>query len=331
MSRGESQALAPELPTAIVDQAIQWMVRLRFNQADEPTQRAFEHWLQQRPEHALAWQRVESLGDDFASVPTPLARRTLHSAHQGIRRRDGLKLLGLLATVGGAAWLGRDYTPLPAMLAQQHSSTGEQRRFQLDDGSLIQLNSDSAVDSDFDAQRRLIILRRGEIIVNVGADKGSTQPRPFWVQTRDGVIQAQSPRFLARERDDGTLVAVQGGVVSVFPGGHSTLADSGGVLTRNPVLFSSGGTREFKDNGLDVWGWGSGVISARNMRLQDFIGELSRYRLGLLRCADGVADRRVSGTFQLADLDQVLALVAQTLHLRVDYRTRYWVTLTAAT
>jgi len=326
MSRPEPQALDP----AIVDQAIQWLVRLRFNQADEKTQHSFEHWLQQRPEHVLAWQRVETLGDDFAGVPAQLARQTLNGSHQGMRRRDSLKLLGILATVGTAAWLGRDYTPVPAMLAQQRSSTGEQRRFQLDDGSLIQLNSDSAVDSDFDARRRLIILRRGEIIVNVGADQHSPQARPFWVQSRDGIMRAHSSRFLARELDEGTLVAAQEGSVTVFPGSSQSPA-SRSVQAGNQLLFTSSSARTFSDNGLDLWSWGDGVISARNMRLKDFIVELSRYRPGVLRCAEEVADRRVSGTFQLADNDQVLALIAQSLRLHIDYRTRYWVTVTAAT
>lgn len=326
MSRREPQALNP----AIVEQAIQWLVRLRFNQADEQTQRTFEHWLQQRPEHVLAWQRVETLGDEFAGVPAQLARQTLNATNHGMRRRESLKLLGILATVSAAAWLGRDYTPVPAMLAQQRSSTGEQRRFQLDDGSLIQLNSDSAVDSDFDAQRRLIILRRGEIIVNVGADQHSPRARPFWVQSRDGLMRAQSSRFLARELDDGTLVAAQEGSVTVFPGSGQTPA-SRSVQAGNHLLFTSSGARMFRDNGLDLWSWGDGVISARNMRLNDFIAELSRYRPGVLRCAEEVADRRVSGTFQLADNDQVLALIAQSLHLHIDYRTRYWVTVTAAT
>ncbi|WP_434652265.1 DUF4880 domain-containing protein [Pseudomonas sp. R3-56] len=326
MSRHEPQALDP----AIVEQAIEWLVRLRFNQADEQTQRTFEHWLQQCPEHVLAWQRVETLGDEFAGVPAQLARQTLSGTHHGMRRRESLKLLGLLATVSTAAWLGRDYTPVPAMLAQQRSSTGEQRRFQLDDGSLIQLNSDSAVDSDFDAQRRLIILRRGEIIVNVGADRHSPQARPFWVQSRDGIMRAQSSRFLARELDDGTLVSAQEGSVTVFLGSSQTPA-SRSVQAGSQLLFSSSGTRMFRDNGLDLWSWGDGVISACNMRLNDFIVELSRYRPGVLRCAEEVADLRVSGTFQLADNDQVLALVAQSLHLNIDYRTRYWVTVTAAT
>lgn len=328
MSMRNQGALEP----AVVDKAIHWLVCLRFNHADEQTRRTFEQWLQQRPEHLLAWQRVEALGDEFTGIPVQLARHTLDSADRGIRRRDSLKLLSILATASATAWLGREYTPLPAMLAQQHSATGEQRSFELDDGSLIQLNSNSAVDSVFDTRKRLIILRRGEFIVNVGADERSAQTRPFWVQTRDGVMRAQSSRLLARERDDGTLLAVQGGAVTVFPGSSQPVADNGGnsVLTRTRLLFASGGVRDLRDNGLDVWSWSSGVISARNMLLRDFIGELSRYRPGVLRCSDAVADRRVSGTFQLANLDQVLALVAQSLRLRVDYRTRYWVTLTAA-
>ena len=326
MSKREPQALDP----AIVEQAIQWLVRLRFNQADEQTQRTFEHWLQERPEHVLAWQRVETLGDELTGVPAQLARQTLDGTHHGLRRRESLKLLGILATVGTAAWLGRDYTPVPAMLAQQRSSTGEQRRFQLDDGSLIQLNSDSAVDSDFDAQRRLLILRRGEIIVNVGADQHSPQARPFWVQSRDGIMRAQSSRFLARELDVGTLVAAQEGSVTVFPGSSQTPA-SRSVQAGHQLLFTSSSAQMVRDNGLDLWSWGDGVISARNMRLSDFIVELSRYRPGVLRCAEEVADLRVSGTFQLADNDQVLALIAQSLHLQIDYRTRYWVTVTAAT
>ncbi|MGN8276436.1 DUF4880 domain-containing protein [Pseudomonas sp. SMN5] len=325
MPNSDAQALDP----AVVDQAIHWLVRLRFNPADEQTRSIFEHWLRQRPEHLLAWQRVETLGDDFAGVPPDLVRHTLKGTRAGMHRRQSLKLLGVLATLGGATWLGRNYTPLPAMLAQQHSRTGERKRLQLDDGSLLQLNSDSAVDSYFNAQRRLVVLRRGEIIVNTGADAGSAQPRPLWLQTRDGFIRTLDARFLVHERDDGTVLAVQTGAVTVFPGSsQSPVQDI--VLAANQRLFTSKDVRELKDDGLDLWSWSDGVISARNMRLGDFIQALSRYRPGVLRCAEEVSDLRVSGTFQLADTDRVLALVAQSLHLQIDYRTQYWVTLSAA-
>ncbi len=325
MSKTEPQGVDP----AIVDQAIHWLVRLRFNQADEQTQRSFECWLQLRPEHALAWQRVDALNDEFAGIPPGLARQTLNSAKQGIRRRESLKLLGLMATVGGAAWLGRDYTPLPAMLAQQRSHTGEQRRFQLADGTLVQLNSDSAIDSYFDSQRRLLVLRRGEFIAQASNDSEGPTPRPFWVETRDGFMQAMGARFLVRETDHGTLLSVHQGAVTVFPGSSRAPVAKGAVQAGQQLLFGPDGPRPLRDTGLDLWSWSDGVISAKQMRLDDFVAELSRYRTGVLRCSDEVCGLRVSGTFQLDDTDQVLALVAKALPLRVDYRTRYWVTLTA--
>ena len=71
------------------------------------------------------------------------------------------------------------------------------------------------------------------------------------------------------------------------------------------------------------------MISAHNMRLEDFLAELGRYRNGLLRCSEAVAGLRVSGIYQLDDTDQVLKLVAQSLAIDVTYRSRYWVTVSA--
>ena len=57
---------------------------------------------------------------------------------------------------------------------------------------------------------------------------------------------------------------------------------------------------------------------------------MARYRPGLLRCAPEVAELKVSGTYQLADTGQILQLLTRSLPVRVDYRTRYWVSIGAA-
>jgi transmembrane sensor len=72
------------------------------------------------------------------------------------------------------------------------------------------------------------------------------------------------------------------------------------------------------------------VLSVQQMPLGEFVDELSRYRPGLLRCAPAVAGLKVSGTYQLADTDQILLLIARNLPVRIDYRTRYWVSIDAA-
>ncbi|TKJ75375.1 siderophore-interacting protein [Pseudomonas sp. CFBP13509] len=314
------------MPTSdprLVDQAIQWMIKLRFNVADDASTAAFERWLHTSAEHQQVWQRVATMNDEFSHLPAQVGRHALHGARRRISRREGLKLLGLVAGTAGLTWFGRDYTPLPALMADYRTATGERRWVALNDGSRIQLNSASAFDAVLTQERRLVQLRQGEILVNTGADT-----RPFWVQTRDGYLRALGTRFLVREDAQGTMLAVQQGTVAVFADNHA----AGARQVINPgeqVLFDRSGIRSLVANGLDPWAWSEGVISARDMRLDAFLAELGRYRNGLLRCSEAVAGLRVSGTYQLDDTDQVLGLVAQSLKLDVTYRSRYWVTVTA--
>ena len=314
------------MPTSdprLVDQAIQWMIKLRFNVADDASTAAFERWLHTSAEHQQVWQRVATMNDEFSHLPAQVGRHALHGARRRISRREGLKLLGLVAGAAGLTWFGRDYTPLPALMADYRTATGERRWVALNDGSRIQLNSASALDTAFTQERRLVQLRQGEILVNPGADT-----RPFWVQTRDGYLRALGTRFLVREEPQGTMLAVQQGTVAVFADNHA----AGARQVINPgeqVLFDRSGIRSLVANGLDPWAWSEGVISARDMRLDAFLAELGRYRNGLLRCSEAVAGLRVSGTYQLDDTDEVLGLVAHSLKLDVTYRSRYWVTVTA--
>ena len=112
----------------LVDQAIQWMIKLRFNVADDASTAAFERWLHSSAEHQQVWQRVATMNDDFNQLPAQLGRRTLSGARQRISRRESLKLLGLVAGAAGLAWFGRDYTPPPPLPPPCPSSTRTRTR-----------------------------------------------------------------------------------------------------------------------------------------------------------------------------------------------------------
>lgn len=313
----------PNSDPRLVDQAIQWLIKLRFNTADDASTAAFEQWLQRSAAHQQAWQQVATMNDDFKQLPAHVSRHALDGARQHISRREGLKVLGLFAGAAGLTWLGRDYTPLPALLADYRTATGERRWVALNDGSKVQLNSASAIDIALSAEHRLVKLRQGELLIDTGADN-----RPFWVHTRDGYLRALGTRLLVREDPQGTLLIVQRGAVAVFADSHDTSARQV-IKPGEQVVFNRSGIRPSPTNGLDPWAWSDGVISAQNMRLDDFLAELGRYRNGLVRCSEAVAALRVSGTYQLDDTDQVLKLVAQSLPVNVTYRSRYWVSISA--
>ena len=203
---------------AQVDQAIDWLVKLRFDSPCPRTEQQFQHWLASHPHNPLAWQRVSHLGDELAGLPKGLSRRTLDaSQRQHINRRDHLKLLAVLAVGGSLGWAAREPLGIPQLLADSSTATGERRRLQGSDGSRIQLNTASAIDLSYSAEQRRLQLVRGE----VSLDSNPNDNRPFRIDTRVGQLATLDSHLLLRENDLGLLLAVRRGDVTLFPSSAS--------------------------------------------------------------------------------------------------------------
>ncbi|MDZ5604743.1 DUF4880 domain-containing protein [Pseudomonas sp. RP23018S] len=303
---------------AQVEQAIEWLVRLRYDRPSPRTEQQFQQWLASHPHNPQAWQRVSSLGDELAGLPSAISRSTLDNAQrQRITRRDQLKLLGVLAMAGGLGWINREPLGLEQWLADSRTATGERRKLLGSDGSRLQLNTDSAIDLRFSPDLRQLTLLHGE----VSLDSNTRDFRPFHISTRVGQLETLDGQVLLRENLGGLLVAVKRGQVTVAGSALSPLT-AGQVwqLDRSGQLHAA-------HLNVDPWGWTEGVLSVQQMPLRAFLDELSRYRPGYLRCADQVAELNVSGTYQLADTDQILQLLSRSLPIQVYYRTRYWVSV----
>jgi len=308
---------------AQVDQAIDWLVKLRYDSPGPRTRQQFQLWLASHPQHAEAWQRVSELSDELASLPVELSRRTLEgSERQRMNRRDHLKLLSVLALGGTLGWAAREPLGLPALLADSSTATGERRELQGSDGSRIRLNTASAIDLRYSADLRQLTLVRGE----VSLDSNASDNRPFRIATPFATLATQGGQLLLRENARGLLLAVRRGDVTLFPASAAAHQVKPGEVVQ---VLATGGYQPATLHG-DPWGWTDGVLSVQQMPLGEFVDELSRYRPGLLRCAPAVAGLKVSGTYQLADTDQILLLIARNLPVRIDYRTRYWVSIDAA-
>ncbi|MCY1520832.1 Protein FecR [compost metagenome] len=316
----QSKAAGPD--EQVVRQAIHWMMRLRGN-GDAELHGACEHWRGLSAEHELAWQRVQQLDRELGMglKALPGAGLVLDNASQRLRRRQALKLLSGVAVGGAALWLTRDITPWERLTADLATATGERRSLDLADGTRLQLNTDSAVDIRFDAQQRLIELRRGEILVSSPA-----QGLPLRVRTDHGLLEARGSRFVLRQGKAASRISVLQGSVALSPasGLSRQVAEAGQNfdLSREGVLA-------VPQLDMEAGAWTDGLIVTRDMRLADFLAEVSRYRNGRLACAESIRDLRLSGVFRLDDTDKLLALLPRTLPVQLHYRTRWWVTVDA--
>ncbi|GAA5236650.1 FecR domain-containing protein [Verticiella sediminum] len=346
MNAGTPSAFTPQrpqacpLPPAVVAEAADWIVQLQSGTADEADIRACQDWRAADPRHELAWQRLASLDHDLqhrlaADAQTPAAGAALRRGLDEIdRRRSRRKWLGRTLGVAGAGVLGwhlHRHGAWSGLTADLHTATGSRRVLTLDDGTLLHLATASAVDLRFTPQERRIVLHGGEILIATGADPLG---RPLRVATADGTVSPLGTRFVVRRHDKlaaaepTTSVAVLQGRVQIQPrsatgmltlGTDQQAAFNAQRVVRGPMP---------SDPGAGVWT--EGMLVAERQLLGEFVDELARWRPGVLRCHPSVAALQVTGSFPLADTDQVLAMLARILPLQVVTRTRWWVELRPA-
>ncbi|WP_460115960.1 FecR domain-containing protein [Pseudomonas sp. H2_D02] len=302
----------------VLDAAIAW--QLSLDSSSRQDREAFAQWHAADEEHARAWQQLGMLDQRFNVASGP-ARAVLLQSRVGIRRRlrkVGSGLASIVAVIGLALFAGDRYLPLDYWLADQRTATGEQRTLRLADGTLINLNTHSALDVRFDDKQRRIVLQEGEILV----ETGHNDPRPFIVETREGSMRALGTRFLVRLEDQGTRLSVLKSAVAAHPqatDGEQILREGQQVLMRRNGL---GPTLALKP-GADAWTRGMLVVD--NARLEDLVQELGRYRRGYLGVEPQVADLRITGSFPLHDTDLALTALLPTLPVQVEHHTRWWV------
>ena len=307
----------------VLDAAIAWQLSL---DSGSPLEREeFAKWHAAHEEHARAWRQLGMLDQRFSVANGP-ARAALLQSREGIRRRVrklGSGLASVVAVIGLALFAGDRYLPLDYWLADQRTATGEHRTVRLADGTVLNLNTHSAVDVRFDARQRLIVLQEGEIMV----ETGHGDARPFIVETREGSMRALGTRFLVKREDQGTRLSVLQSAVAAHPQNHpeeQILREGQQVLIRNDGLDAVAALTP----GADAWTRGMLVVD--NARLEDLVHELARYRRGHLGVTPEVADLRITGSFPLHDTDKALSALLPTLPVQIEQHTPYWVTVAKA-
>lgn len=314
----------PALPAAVVRQAIAWMLTLREQPHDPALLEQCACWRSAHSCHELAWQRVTGLGQELDLRTLPGARVALHAlepARARLHRRQALKLLAGVALVGSAGWLSQDRERLDDWRADYVSALGERRRFALPDGSVLQLDTCSAVNLAFDARQRALELLHGQLMLSCRPDHADL--RPVHIRTREASVQGMDGRFVVRQHAQATLVSVLEGQATVY--GLQRAGTPVTVQAGQAYRLDAQGPRRLDTPPLQAGAWAEGLIITRGMRLQDFLAEVSRYRRGYLGCSAVVADWRLSGVYRLEDTDRLLAILPQSLPVRLERRTRWWV------
>ncbi len=310
--------------------AAQWYARLCADDVSAADVTAHGRWLAADPEHARIWSQVERLRGTLGAAPSRLAadalnRADLHFARRRSALRSGLGAAALFGAGGLLAWRILPVEQMAAgYLADYRMGTGERRELMLADGTLLWLDSASAVDVTVDARGRRITVHAGEILIDT--EHAAAGLPPLQVKTLHGTVRPLGTRFTVNRQDAHTRVAVLRHAVELRPAGAGAPlvlhAGEQGVLETSAARHEGAVTGE-----PDAWT--RGLLIVDDVRLGDLIAQLDRYRPGRLSCDEAVAALRVSGAFPIDDTDRALAAVERALPVRISRFTRYYTRVVA--
>jgi transmembrane sensor len=342
----------------VVQQAADWLAALSDESCAEDEHRRFSQWLARsnshveefirlsalmhRVQHTQCWPELEvkevaarsSAAGNVVQMPLDAgsARPDLRARLQSTTRKlpqmswrhYPFALAASVILIIAAAALA---VAVPAWIDARHTyvtALGELRSVALEDGSIVELNSQSRVRTRFTAHERLVQLTAGEAIFKVSKDAR----RPFKVATPMADVVAVGTQFDINAQANQTVVTVIEGRVAVSRldamGSWPPQATSGTnhndplqeaaakTLGEHNVLLAAGEqvvvrpsdsiSRIARVDPVKATGWTLRRLYFEDTPLTTVAGEFARYSPETIRINDDtLGARRISGTFDSSD------------------------------
>ena len=332
-------------PTQSHMDAAGWLVRLRAENVTAGELEAFGDWLREAPANVQAYLNAVGLWEQLGSADlaadidieavlaasniVPLAERQPADDQQPpqprARRRRWLGSVAASIAIAGMAgtawWLSTAPNDSPLSVS---TGLGEQRSVALDDGSVLELNTQSTVQVVLGAGLRRARLIEGEALFDIAKDPG----RPFVVEVDDTLIRVVGTRFNVRRFGEGATVTVLEGEVMVRQA--ATRPDNNnqasGDVTQFPLeaLKLQTGMQTTVGKAIarteteivdaeKVIAWMDRRLIFEGATIDHIVAEFNRYNTQRLIVTDTtIGSRRLTGTFDANDTESLLQFLQKT-------------------
>ncbi|MEM7170039.1 MAG: FecR domain-containing protein [Pseudomonadota bacterium] len=228
---------------------------------------------------------------------------------------------GLAAACAAAVFVA--FPELNIRLSADHlTAVGEKARVELPDGSIAWLNTNTAIDVQYQPEQRQIVLLQGEARFEVARERD----RPFQVLADSGQSRALGTVFSVSEVGESVVVSVIEGRVEVTSSTgsgdlwHDNTAKKAVLGLDQQVSYFPDGelssVREFDSSKSDSWR--NGYLSIRNLAFERAVEEIERYHPArILLLADKNNLGPVTARLSIKDIDSGLDAIAATQGLTV--------------
>ncbi|NOT11194.1 MAG: FecR family protein [Methylococcaceae bacterium] len=299
-------------------EAMAWFSRQRTGGLSAKEQALFQAWQAKSPAHRQAYQDVQALWDDtdfnqairlaslkrqpVAESPVPLNKR--HTPNRGHWLSFGLAASFALCVVL--------LDPITRLQADYYTPVGGNQAITLADGSIVTLNTNTAIKVAFSGNERRIRLIEGEAYFDVRHLDG----QPFIVEADNTETRVVGTQFMVRTTQVEEKITVIKGLVNV----SNTLQNQSVFLHPDQQVSNnaSGLSTVRQLEGSQEAFWLNGRLSLQDVPLEHAVNELARYLPGLVVITgNSLKAYRISGRFNITQPQHALTTLERTLPITV--------------
>ena len=270
-------------------------------------------------EAAQVWDETATLSRLADLFPEPLQRRG-----RQLRVSVAAAATVVVAVLAGVWMLvtpvsdQRDAAPIVADAPQYfETAIGEQSTTALKDGTVVALNTNSALEVTYAADARVLHLLRGEMHVEVAEDP----MRPLSVIAGDRIVQAIGTSFSVEITPDDRieLVVTEGAVVVGVHASNNQVPVRPPLLARREDNTVAAGEEllmgqvnevvtPVSEEDIEIkLSWREGSLIFKNEPLQEALAEVERYTtVRFVLVDENLKTRTVSGRYRSGDVDSLL-------------------------
>ncbi|ESS71952.1 anti-FecI sigma factor, FecR [Methyloglobulus morosus KoM1] len=311
-------------------EAVDWLARLTSGEAVADDFVECANWRNRSHAHNQAYQKINTLWDQLdapllvwheqtlSGTEEPALNQGNQATQSAPKRRLSKVWPKRFLAAAIVAWVTFSWFPdyLSYPLADYRTLIGEQKTVRLEDGSILHLNTDTAINVHYSASARHIELLQGEAAFEVSHD----DHKPFIVASGNIQTRAVGTQFIVRYDNHQGLITLLEGKVQVS---NTNKAEDG----HNAITLNPNEQVAYQDNRFTPLphGYPDGADAWLNGRLQmnfvtfgQAIDEINRYRRVKVRLlAPQLAQRKINAVIDLKQIDAWLEALESTLPVAV--------------
>ena len=315
----------------IDDDASLWLVRLDNGNLSEQSRKELKAWLTADERHQVA---LKSMADVWHDMDNVLMMINDESSSKSVSLwpvlTPVLKPFLLAASVSFLAIIIWVTMPLSVDKHSYATLIGQQMDTTFEDGSIVHLNTNSHIETEFSDEKRIIKLIKGEALFEVAHDPN----RPFIVYAGDRLVQAIGTKFVVHLESENIQVTVTDGKVKMSKVAFDTTLNdikelNSATILKDDIFIAKGEkvvaasnqtpklTQVKAENIERELSWLDGKLVFDNERLFDVIKEINRYDdIEIVLKDPSLHNIRISGRFDLGDSEALIEAIELSFNIK---------------